>query len=133
MLLIADDLWAILTIWQEARGESYEGKLAVARVIRNRMRLKYASDGTAAGTVLLPYQFSGWNSKGGDRLHAAKINSDDPVVKDCTQAWLASVIKDPGIGNAVLYYNPHAVPTIPAWAVEVKRVTTIGKHIFFNG
>lgn len=45
--LVPDDTWAILTIIGEAAGEPYVGQLAVAEVIRNRMRQRYASDGTA--------------------------------------------------------------------------------------
>jgi len=47
-----------LNIYQEAGGEPDEGKAAVARVVRNRMRRKFFSDGTVAGTVLAKDQFS---------------------------------------------------------------------------
>ena len=49
-----------LCVWDEASGEPYEGKVAVARVIHNRMAAKYQSDGTVAGTVLKKFQFSGF-------------------------------------------------------------------------
>lgn len=47
-----------LNIYQEAGGEPDEGKAAVARVVRNRMRAKFFSDGTVTGTVLAKDQFS---------------------------------------------------------------------------
>ena len=49
-----------LTIYLEARGESFAGKMAVAAVIRNRMNHKYHSDGTVKGTVLRAKQFEPW-------------------------------------------------------------------------
>ena len=76
MRLVSDDAWAIMNIWIEARGEPYEGRVAVGRVMRNRMRLKFFSDGTVSNTVLYPYQFSGWNSSGHGRDGAAKLVFD---------------------------------------------------------
>lgn len=61
-----------LTLWGEARGEPALGKRAVAWVVRNRMSIAEAwkehkgrqhplfGDGTVAGVVLRPYQFSCW-------------------------------------------------------------------------
>jgi hypothetical protein len=54
-----DDLLATC-IADEAGGEPYEGKVAVAIVLLNRMALRYQSDGTAPGTVLRKDQFSGF-------------------------------------------------------------------------
>jgi spore germination cell wall hydrolase CwlJ-like protein len=133
MRLIEDDAWAIMTVWQEARGESYQGKLAVCRVIRNRMKFKYASDGTVTGTVLRPYQFSGWNTKDVNRLYAAMIDTDDPSVEECAAAWDESLWleNDCGVGDAVLYFNPRAVDAAPSWAKPEKRVAVIGAHEFY--
>lgn len=55
-LPFSDEALAALTVYLEARGESFAGKLAVAAVIRNRMERRYQSDGTIAGTVLRPRQ-----------------------------------------------------------------------------
>lgn len=56
----SDDILAALTIYLEARGESFAGKMAVAAVIRNRMIHKYHSDGTVKVTVLRAKQFEPW-------------------------------------------------------------------------
>lgn len=50
-LVISPDALGICTLWQEARGEPYQGKVAVGEVIRERMRRRYASDGTVAGAL----------------------------------------------------------------------------------
>ena len=47
-----------LTVLGEARNQPYQGKCAVAQVVKNRMDLKGKS---VADTVLAPWQFSCWN------------------------------------------------------------------------
>jgi len=47
-----------LNVYEEAGGEIDEGKAAVARIVKNRMRAKFFSDGTIQGTVLAKDQFS---------------------------------------------------------------------------
>lgn len=130
MRLVSDDVWAVMTIWQEARGESLTGKICVARVIRNRMAMRYFSDGTVTGTVLRPYQFSGWNTSDRNRLEAATIDTDFLSVQECQQAWEASEHDDAGIKDAVLYYNPRYVER-PPWATADKYVKTEGNHWFY--
>ena len=134
MRLISDAALAICTIWMEARGEPYVGKLAVSRVIRNRTRKRYNSNGTVASTVLNPYQFSSWNTSDPNRRLAAVLDDDDPVVSECKRAWEESAQEecDAGIDDAVLYYNPDAVSFPPGWASKAKKVATIGHHIFFT-
>ena len=115
MLLIPDDIFAIVTIWQEARGEIHIGKVAVGEVIRNRMKMRYHSDGTAAGTVLQPRQFSGWNEGNYNRIISVKQDAQDPAMMDCARAWLES---DAGIDEA-----PGSVkPSVSASAVMVEAV-----------
>lgn len=133
MRLIQEHALAIVTIYQEAQGEPYAGKLAVAEVIRNRMEKQYASDGTISGTVLRPKQFSGWNSTDPGRIRSVKIDSDDPVVKDCEKAWAEAMAGSQTVNGAVLYLNPSILNEIPEWAlpdssVEVARVH---QHVFF--
>lgn len=47
-----------LCVYEEAQGEPDEGKAAVARVVKNRMKRRFFSDGTIEGTVLAKDQFS---------------------------------------------------------------------------
>lgn len=129
MRLIPDTALAAITIWQEARGEPYEGKLAVAEVIRNRMRERYASDGTVAGTVLRPRQFSGWNSEDVSRIPSLKIDDGDPIVAECIRAWKEATEKNTHIAKrALLYYAPALA--LPGWAKGSLEVARIGRHVF---
>lgn len=133
MRLISEEALAVVTIMQEAAGESYEGKLAVAEVIRNRMLRKYASDGTVAGTVLRPLQFSGWNAKDPGRIRSIRADSDDSVVKECILAWNEARAGSNTVHQAVLYYNPSIIPDTPEWAMpdSAQEVAVVGKHHFF--
>ena len=130
--LLSDDALAVATIWQEARGEPYAGKVAVAEVIRNRTVEHYQSDGTVAGTVLRTFQFSGWNSGDPNRIKAAKIDDDDPIVQDCLKAWHEAVQGSQTVNGALLYFNP-AIVAEPAWAQPsvATQVAEVGAHRFF--
>lgn len=132
--LISRDAIAIATIWQEAAGEPYEGKLAVAAVIRNRMKRQYQSDGTVEGTLLKDFQFSGWNTgQGSLRQRSLRLDDQDPIVRDCAKAWKESELIDPTHG-AVLYFAPKGVRVEPRWASaeSVKLVARIHNHQFYT-
>jgi len=131
--ILSEDVLAIVTIAQEALGEPYEGKVAVAEVIRNRMQTKYSSDGSVAGTVLRAFQFSGWNTDSVGRIKMAKIDSDQTVVADCVRAWEEAKAGSNRVKGAVLYYAPALVQT-PKWArAEVAtQVAEVGGHVFFT-
>ena len=131
MRVIPDEAWAVLTIWQESRGESHAGRVAVAEVIRNRTLRHYASDGTVASTCLRPLQFSGWNTKDPNRVPSAKLDDTDPMVADCLAAWREAQAGSNLAKGAVLYYSPLGVAAPPAWAVNCVQVATIGHHLFF--
>lgn len=134
-LMVPPDAWAIMTIWQEARGEPYEGKVAVAKVIRHRMRLLYNSDGTVHGTVLRPKQFSGWNTfpwgtpQALLRIKGAALRVDDQSALDCAKAWFESENGPDPTNGAVLY---HADYVTPDWAARSHFLKRIGRHLFYR-
>ena len=132
MRLISDTALAVITIWQEARGESYDGKVAVAEVIRNRMKEKYSSDGTVAGTVAKPYQFSGWLPKDPSLIPSLKLDDENPIVQECRQAWLEANTNGTNYAKgALLYLNRAAVPILPNWVKNSDKVAEIGHHTFY--
>lgn len=131
MRLVSDTIWAIMTIYGEARGESFDGKIAVANVIRNRMVRKYSSDGSVPGTVLRPLQFSCWNHNDPNRGKMATLDDGDLVVQQCRQAWNTSGSVDLTEGS-VLYLNKNIVHPLPTWATEAQEVVTIGAHSFYT-
>ena len=127
--LVSDTALAVITIWQEARGEPYEGKLGVAEVIRNRMKEHYASDGTVEGTVLKRLQFSGWNDGDPNRIPSVRISDSDIIVQECLKAWGDANLNGTNVAKgALLYYAPGLV--IPGWAKASMEVARIGGHVF---
>lgn len=137
MRLITEESLAVITILQEAAGEPYAGKVAVAEVIRNRMLKKYASNGTVSDTVLRPKQFSGWNTGDPGRIRNIQADSESQVVRDCIRAWNEALAGSNTVNGAVLYYSPSALKELgwptPDWALpdSAVEVAVVGKHHFF--
>lgn len=135
--LISDDAIAVVTVLQEAEGEPFEGKLAVAEVILSRVKHRYNSDGTIIGTCLAPLQFSGWNSKSTNRIRTMRCCEADPMVADCVRAWNLAKAGSSTVQGALLYYSPKTLVALgiaaPEWASpsKSKQVASVGHHIFF--
>ncbi|HNP28068.1 MAG TPA: cell wall hydrolase [Nitrospirales bacterium] len=124
----SDDTLAALTIYLEARGESFVGKLAVAAVIRNRMIHNYHSDGTVRGTVLRTKQFEPWIGRNPEEVDFDPTNRK---MQDSLLAWKLVQDGREVVDGAVLFYNPQLVKA-PRWAEVNRRVAKIGRHEFFN-
>ena len=122
------DILAALTIYLEARGESFAGKMAVAAVIRNRMHHKYHSDGTVKGTVLRANQFEPWIRHSPEEV---RFNPNNRKMRESLLAW--KLVQDGRnvVDGAVLFYNPTLV-SAPRWAKVYQKVAKIGGHEFFN-
>ena len=155
MLNMSDDDLFALCVWDEAQGEPFEGKVAVARVIYNRMANKYASDGTVEGTILHKWAFSGfWAEMQHGHYTQIAFNFEDaeaqanrlliqakatPQWAECQRAVLAG---KPGVAftggpawrkldaepHAVLYYNPQI--SSPKWATPEDTICDIYHHRF---
>lgn len=136
-LIIQPDALAIVTIWQEARGEPYLGKVAVGEVIRNRMHVHHFSDGTVAGTVCTAHQFSGWNPNDPNRIKSLRLDDLDPTVIECVRAWHESA-KSNVTHGAVFYMNVDLVRNnnggiLPKWWLidtMADGEVVIGDHTF---
>ena len=114
-------------VYHEARGESVEGQLAVARVIMNRAASgKYPS--SWCGTVKQPWQFSFVNPRTGAI----------PFIDQASDSWAKAVaitrlaVTDavPSLDKDVLWY--HATYVSPSWGRRLSRVEKIGTHIFYR-
>jgi N-acetylmuramoyl-L-alanine amidase len=133
MRLVSDEALAALTIWQEAQGEPYQGKVAVGEVIRNRMARLYSSDGTVAGTVAKPWQFSSWNLDSVDRTRlilSLRLDDSDAGVNACLGAWRDAVAGSTFANGAVLYANLSV--SSPSWVPNATQAAKIGNHTFFT-
>lgn len=151
------DVLAALCIADEAAGEPFEGKVAVGRVIRNRMAGLYESDGTVEGTVLKKFQFSGfWFAMQGGKYKeiefdqaGAEAQAQRLLVQfqqltqtwaDCVAAWAASADGAAFAGGpeyAKLLAQPKTYMYVnrdvcdPAWATAADQVCKIFHHTFY--
>lgn len=133
MRLISDRALRAVTVWQEAEGEPYVGKVAVAETELRREQTGYNSDSTAAGTVARRYQFSSWNDDPQDNARLIKslqIDDDDPVVRECARAVDEAAAGSNLVPDAVLYYRDGSPK--PAWADKCVLVAKVGNHLFFK-
>lgn len=112
-------------VYFEARGEPFEGQLAVAEVVMNRARSgRYPS--SYCGVVKQPWQFS-FVRKG----QFPRVNTDSPswsyaqAITRIAANQLADKLPDD-----VLWY--HADYVAPGWGRRLSRVEKIGAHIFYR-
>lgn len=142
-------------IYHEARGESRQGKLAVANVTLNRVHSDRFPD-TVCGVVyqarysrwwleakgkLVPIrnqcQFSWYCDGKSDRIQLTTLEGE-PIVGN-VKAWsesqevalkaMLSLTQD-NTGGATYYYNPHKVT--PYWSPQFEKTIVIGNHKFMR-
>ena len=116
-----------VAVYHEARGESLEGQMAVAKVIMNRaVSGKYPA--SWCGVVKQPWQFSFVNPRTGYV----------PSVDQASDAWRKALgVTRLAVANAVqsvpaecLWY--HADYVAPSWGRRLTKVEKIGAHIFYR-
>ena len=129
--LIPPACFAVLTIFGEARGEPFEGQVAVANVIRNRTRLKYQSDGTIEGTVLHPLAFSLWNTSDPQRIRVCRADWGDPALSLAFRAWHESESRLVVPADTVLYHR-HDMPPHDWNFSLIEKVAQVGAHLFYR-
>lgn len=140
---IKDDIEVLArTIFGEARGESREGKIAVANVVMNRVRKRCQAGFVRvrgqklvniAATCLKPYQFSCWLKNDPNLEVIRNIGTENAVYRECLL-----IAKDAAEGNlnditmgATHYYNPRGCKC-PAFARGKQPCLSLGAHLFFN-
>ena len=103
----------------EARGEPYEGQVAVGAVILNRVKSSKFPN-TIAGVI---YQSGAFTAVSDCQINVP-IASNSTVVKaaqDALNGW------DP-TGGAIYYFNPNTATN--KWIWSRPQIKTIGNHIF---
>ena len=138
--LLEDDVLA-LTLWGESRGESLEGRIAVACVIRNRASAESWYGHGIAGVCLKRWQFSCWLPQGGEsncRQLMAMANKTPGArfrnieYRECY--WIAHGICASSVRDQVKRANHYYVDGTrkPKWAVGQTPVLQLGTHLFFR-
>ena len=126
-----------LNIYHEARGESQQGKLAVATVTMNRLRSPDYPDNVCS----VVYQ-KGWNGR--DKRFIGEFSWTQDEITDIPEndtAWLnaLNIARDAyndrsnkisaKVKDALFY---HADYVSPYWARKKIKIAKIGRHIFYK-
>ncbi len=101
----------------EARGEPYEGQVAVGAVVLNRVDHP-SFPNSISGVV---YQKGAFTAVDDGQIDAEMHSSSMRAARDALNGW------DP-TGGAIYYYNP--VTATNKWIRSRKIICTIGKHVF---
>ncbi len=103
----------------EARGETYEGQVAVGAVVLNRVKSPKFPN-TISGVIYQKGQFSCVT----DGQFNKPIDKESTVYKAAKEAMSGA---DPSNG-ALYFYNPKTAKS--KWLFSLKTVKTIGSHVF---
>ncbi|MEY9096383.1 cell wall hydrolase [Paenibacillus sp. RC84] len=106
-------------IYSEARGESYQGQVAIGAVVINRVQSNQFPD-SIPGVIHQPGQFSAVR----DGQYGLKPN--ETAYKAARAALNGS---DP-TGGALFYYNPDVATS--SWSKSRPKTAVIGNHVFTN-
>jgi N-acetylmuramoyl-L-alanine amidase len=116
------------TVMAEAEGETYEGKVAVAAVIYNRVNHPGWWGTTIKDACLTSKQFSAWNDENPRRNKIGEWTLENRTFRMCLRAAIEAIDRDPTHG-ADHYFAHNQV--FPDWA-EGKPVVVIGRHSFLS-
>lgn len=113
-----DDLyWLARAVYGEARGESYQGKVAVAAVILNRVESKKFPN-TVKGVIF-------------EHLAFTAVSDGQIYLKPDSTAYQAARDALNGVdptGNALYYWNPAKATSKWIWSRPI--IKRIGNHVF---
>lgn len=101
----------------EARGETYEGQVAVGAVVLNRVRHS-SFPNSIAGVI---YQNGAFTAVDDGQINMSPTDSCMKAARDALNGW------DPS-GGAIYYYNP--VTATNQWIRSRPVIKRIGKHVF---
>ncbi len=134
-----DDLKLLsLLVYGEARGESLDGKAAVAWVALNRAKKGGWFGDTLKDVILKPYQFSCFLPGDSNFSKLEEISREfdaflenDQVFRECyyiargvLEGWIMDVT------HGALYYHSRKIS--PKWSSSYTKKTEIGNHIFYS-
>ncbi len=128
-----------LAVAGEARGEPWEGKVAVAHVVMNRFakpgwwseNRDDIPDHTIAAVCADPFQFSCLNNGDPNLRYLAMLPRTNPVYLECQAAALAVLTgREPDPTGEATHYFKTGTPE-PKWAAGKTPVAVIGCHRFY--
>ncbi|AZR72627.1 cell wall hydrolase [Anoxybacter fermentans] len=110
--------WLARVIYAEARGEPYEGQVAVGAVVLNRVK-SHQFPNTIREVIFQPGQFS---SVANGQIYLTPNATAYKAARDALKG------KDPTFG-ALYFYNPKTAKNLD-WFRTLKITVKIGNHVF---
>lgn len=135
---LPDRVVLALLIWGESRGESVQGQIAVACVVRNRLK---RTGGRWRDICLAAEQFSCFNegdpNAGPIARAAVNLMTSLPTPELAQSLWIADgvmsgVVKDNTNGSLNYLTSALLKTKPPAWAKNKTVLAVIGQHSFLN-
>jgi spore germination cell wall hydrolase CwlJ-like protein len=132
-LSVEDAKIAVQTAWGEARGEEFEGKVAIVLVGLNRVKQQTWYGKTLKDVFLKPQQFSCWNTHDYNYDGVVGLSWWDADCLEINRAvkqafyWYRS---EHDITKGATHY--HTKKVNPSWAKGHKPCVEIGNHLFYN-
>ena len=117
-----------LTIWGEARSESYAGKSAVASTIWNRANGKVVN---FKAVCLSRKQYSCWRKRVFTQtLPDLKKPLDRSAWRDCVT--LASLMIDGSFLPDLNARHYHEASIKPYWSINMRMIASVDNHVFYR-
>ncbi len=141
-----DILFVAITAYAEARSEGRDGiRWQVHSVVNRHATGRWYAGKTLAGTCVLGYAYSAWNTTDRNHVIACETPVDDPVLAICLEEATAAVTgttDDPT--SAATHYYVSGSP-VPDWVSGINSKNGAvaappavfcgqqGKHLFYRG
>ena len=120
------------TVYGEARGEDYNGKLAVSNVLHNRVKEGGWYGDSLRFVCLKPYQFSCWLKNDPHRAKLEAVDYDDMHLRECLRAVLEAQDSQDDITYGANHYLVSTLDPKPDWYDESKITVSVGHHTFLK-
>lgn len=125
-----------LTLWREARGETYEAKIAVAHTVKNRLDRPGWWGNDWISVLTKKWQYSSLTDPN-DRQLTVWPKADDAAMEEClaiAERVITGMYNSPLKGIDSYYDDSLKGDMVPKWAREhpERFVGKIGKLNFYN-
>ncbi len=138
---LPDRIVLALTIWGESRGESVQGQIAVACVVRNRLKRAISTAPRWRDVCLAPEQFSCFNADDPNAgpIARAVVNlmTATPTPELAQALWIADGVMSGAAKDNTQGATHYLVTSLlntkpPSWAQGQPVLAVIGAHSFLN-
>jgi len=132
-ITMQDSMTTIQTMWGEARGEKFFGKIAIVQVGLNRVSRESWYGHNLHDVFLKKEQFSCWNERDPNYKKVVDLTWEDAENYELNSAFKLAInwwVAGEDITRGATHY--HADYVTPYWAVGKVPCAVIGGHKYYN-